>query len=358
MPIPFDDPTEANPNSVVAWLRFVEDAGGRGIRAALFQTSAQGEPLEFCFTRIDIRDASRGNGKLTVLSSLAKSLFRATTIPPELMLGLGGEIPSRVFTHDLRVRLPTYLVRPIDSTVRSGRDPFGSRNGNSQRLLWATEQPVRASDARRVLDDLMEYDDPFEPFDRVARCMTEAFADSRVHDLTSVSGLNTVITLSPPPERSATHLMTERESIQATGERGRRDLTLVERLWATLAAPTQHIPSSSDIHLEWPGELMPFQQDGVGALLNEPQLLLADDMGLGKTIQAIAAIRILRARRQIDSCLVVAPASVLDQWRREISKWAPELSAIIIRGPAADRSWQWAANSDVTLVVQHHCIEG
>ena len=80
------------------------------------------------------------------------------------------------------------------------------------------------------------------------------------------------------------------------------------------------------------------------------RLLLADDMGLGKTIQAVAAMRILRTRREIDSCLVVAPASVLDQWRREITKWAPELSAIIIRGSAADRSWQWSAERDVNLV--------
>ena len=79
-------------------------------------------------------------------------------------------------------------------------------------------------------------------------------------------------------------------------------------------------------------------------------LLLADDMGLGKTIQAIVALRLLRARRQIASCLVAAPASVLDQWRREIDKWAPELSAIIIRGSVNDRSWQWTAGRDVTLV--------
>ena len=50
------------------------------------------------------------------------------------------------------------------------------------------------------------------------------------------------------------------------------------------------------------------------------------------------------------SCLVAAPAGLLDQWRREIEKWAPELSAIIIRGSTSDRSWQWAAPRDVILV--------
>ena len=102
--------------------------------------------------------------------------------------------------------------------------------------------------------------------------------------------------------------------------------------------------------LEWPGELLPFQRDGVGALIGMDRLLLSDDMGLRKTVQAVAAFRILRARGEIRSCLVVAPASVLDQWRREIARWAPEMSAIIIRGSADDRAWQWRAKTDVALV--------
>ena len=95
---------------------------------------------------------------------------------------------------------------------------------------------------------------------------------------------------------------------------------------------------------------MPFQKEGVRSLVSSERLLLADDMGLGKTLQAIAAVRILCAQRVAESILVVAPASLLDQWRRELEKWAPELRAIIVRGPIADRAWQWGANVHVTLV--------
>ena len=230
-------------------------------------------------------------------------------------------------------------------------------NGNPQQLLWVTGQPRESSDAHRILDEVMERDDPLEPFERVAECLAKAFEYRRVRDLTGVIGLNTVVSLSAPPglaEYAATPLRGTHEAVRESSPRSswreRSDLTLAERLWAVLAAPRKLPRPRWNTLLEWPGELMPFQQDGVRALLDMDQLLLADDMGLGKTIQAVAAMRILRARREIRSCLVVAPASVLDQWRRETAKWAPELSAIIIRGSATDRSWQWAAERDVTLI--------
>ena len=360
MPIPFEDSTEPNPHKAIAWLRVVEETDGEGIRAALFQTSTQGEPLSFCFTRMDARDPSLGqsmNGRLTALPTLAKSLFRATDLSPGLILGLADEIPGEVFTDNLQVKLPFCLIRPTDSIMYAGLESIGSTNRNSQRLLWVTEQSVRVSDAHRVLDDLMEHDDPFEPFDRVIECMSEAFKNQQVRSLVSVPGLSTVISLFPPAKRTRltdTPSMRTRQVIRESkplpSPKEQSDPILAERLWTILAAPQQHSASLEDIQLKWPGELMPFQEDGVHALLDMERLLLADDMGLGKTVQAVAAMRILRARREIESCLVVTPASVLDQWRREITKWAPELSAIIIRGPAADRSWQWSANRDVTLV--------
>ena len=95
---------------------------------------------------------------------------------------------------------------------------------------------------------------------------------------------------------------------------------------------------------------MPFQRDGVRALIGSERLLLADDMGLGKTLQVIAALRVLFVRRAIESALVVAPASVLDQWRQELQKWAPELRAMIVRGAQEDRAWQWAAQVHVAIV--------
>ena len=142
-------------------------------------------------------------------------------------------------------------------------------------------------------------------------------------------------------------------SSQQTGPSGGEprpsaDRDLASRLRRILS-PTGTEPSSID-SLEWAGALMPFQEDGVRTLLSSDRLLLADDMGLGKTLQVIAALRIMKHRGDIRHTLVAAPASLLDQWRGELRKWAPELSAIIIRGSAPDRGWQWQADTDVTLV--------
>lgn len=126
--------------------------------------------------------------------------------------------------------------------------------------------------------------------------------------------------------------------------------SLAERLRILLAPPLDSLLPGPKTVLDWAGELMPFQRDGVRALIGSERLLLADDMGLGKTLQVIAALRILFVQRFIESALVVAPASLLDQWRQELTKWAPELRAIIIRGTQMDRGWQWAAGVHITIV--------
>ena len=170
----------------------------------------------------------------------------------------------------------------------------------------------------------------------------------------------TVIALSPIPDRSSyavnsPHLGIIRERARPGGSPSRSTRTsdnasLLARLRSILSPPLESLLPGPQSVLQWPGELMPFQLDGVRALIGSERLLLADDMGLGKTLQVIAALRVLFVRRAIESALLVAPASILDQWRQELLKWAPELKAIIIRGTQMDRGWQWNAEVHVTIV--------
>ncbi len=60
---------------------------------------------------------------------------------------------------------------------------------------------------------------------------------------------------------------------------------------------------------------------------------LADDMGLGKTVQALS---LLLKRKSKGAVLVVAPASVCENWFREIVKFTPSLNPLIF-GNETDR---------------------
>lgn len=60
---------------------------------------------------------------------------------------------------------------------------------------------------------------------------------------------------------------------------------------------------------------------------------LADDMGLGKTVQSIA---FLLAHASEGPSMVVAPASVVPNWQREMARFAPSLRAQLLSGHTAD----------------------
>ena len=344
--IPFNDLTEADA-AVAAWLRFAREADG-GIWGALFETSGQGDPLSFCFTRVDLRDPSLDDSVdagASALTSLVKTLFQVAQRSPALVFCLAEELPPGVIETAVRPQMPFCRISPTAEPARAngGGSPA---TWTPAQLSWAVGQPSEGSLARHLLSELLERSEPWEPLRRAGEALAEAFADETVRAMVALPGLTTVVVLPSPPQHQ------EQQATQPpAGLQGEwRGLTLAERLWRALAAPVWSPGIAPDVRLDWPGALMPFQVEGVQALLSNDRLLLADDMGLGKTLQAIAALRILHARGESASCLVAAPASLLGQWRREIAKWAPELSAIIVQGNTADRAWQWAADRDVTLV--------
>jgi hypothetical protein len=57
-------------------------------------------------------------------------------------------------------------------------------------------------------------------------------------------------------------------------------------------------------------------------------LCLADDMGLGKTVQILAHLQLLKQKGR--TSLIVVPASLLENWRKEIDKFTPDLRTTFI----------------------------
>lgn len=82
-------------------------------------------------------------------------------------------------------------------------------------------------------------------------------------------------------------------------------------------------------------ELRPYQLEGFRWLVRLAEwstgAVLADDMGLGKTIQSIA---LLLVRRSMGPALVIAPTSVVPNWRRELATFAPSLKVALIQSGA------------------------
>jgi non-specific serine/threonine protein kinase len=86
-------------------------------------------------------------------------------------------------------------------------------------------------------------------------------------------------------------------------------------------------------------QLRPYQKLGVQWLWTLRGLglggCLADDMGLGKTIQALGVLAMRRrqqgkkGKKNKGSDLLVVPASLVDNWRLEIERFAPELKVLI-----------------------------
>ena len=178
MPIPFEDLGEAEPTGAIGFLRFVDEADGKGIRGALFLTSGRAEPLDFCFTRVEVQQSflwRRGDARRQAVTALIKALFQAANRVPVLILGLADEIPRQVFADDIHVQIPLCLVAPSEAAAQAEMTVF--QPARSVSLTWAGEQPGDGSEAIRLLEGFMRRHDPLEPFVRAAAGLEEAFND-------------------------------------------------------------------------------------------------------------------------------------------------------------------------------------
>jgi len=127
--------------------------------------------------------------------------------------------------------------------------------------------------------------------------------------------------------------------------------------------------------------LRPYQLRGVRWLVghyhNGLGACLADDMGLGKTLQTIALLLYAKAQtreappaaalpnRQLDlfqvwqaelrplHALVILPASLVFNWRRELEKFAPSLYVYEQTGPKRLKDARALAGHDVVLTTYH-----
>jgi SNF2 family DNA or RNA helicase len=101
------------------------------------------------------------------------------------------------------------------------------------------------------------------------------------------------------------------------------------------------------------GELRDYQSFGLAWMraLGELGLggCLADDMGLGKTVQVLALLAGRRRAERAGPSLVVAPKSVVFNWRDETARFAPSLRVLDHTGSARMAPGAHFADHDIVL---------
>lgn len=124
-------------------------------------------------------------------------------------------------------------------------------------------------------------------------------------------------------------------------------------------SPLAFAPSGDDVPAGIQATLYPYQisgwrwlkfllAEGVGGLL-------ADEMGLGKTLQIISALSD-SGGAPLRPALIIAPGSLLENWRREISKFAPHIQVLKHHGPHRTGRPSELKNYDVVVTSYDNAV--
>lgn len=105
---------------------------------------------------------------------------------------------------------------------------------------------------------------------------------------------------------------------------------------------------------QFKGKLRDYQQKGVDWLnfLREYRLggILADDMGLGKTVQTLAHLMIEKTSGRLNKpCLIIAPTSLMENWRSEAVQFAPSLKIVTSQGQSRKKLQAALPTADLIL---------
>jgi len=100
--------------------------------------------------------------------------------------------------------------------------------------------------------------------------------------------------------------------------------------------------------------LRDYQQQGLNWLqfLREYNFagILADDMGLGKTVQALCHLLVEKeSGRMTRPCLIIAPTSLMGNWRREAERFTPDLKILTLQGTERKQHFDKIKDYDLIL---------
>ena len=174
MPIEFHDAEAVEVLGFAAFLH-VEFAGETAYGALLF-INARGEPQEFVFTHLELlskvlwRGADRAAG---AARRLCASLFASATLAPRFLLFRAEAVAPSLFGDEggISLAIPAGAV-----TAGDENDGFETFDGKGEmiwtRVAWSGDAPNG-----ELFELLVERGLVWEPFERAARGLREAFGD-------------------------------------------------------------------------------------------------------------------------------------------------------------------------------------
>ena len=105
--------------------------------------------------------------------------------------------------------------------------------------------------------------------------------------------------------------------------------------------------------------LFDYQKSGCNWLAfmyrNRCGCILGDEMGLGKTLQVIGLIGYMKEHTSKINALVVAPISLLENWKREISKFYPSMKVLVHHGAKRTGYYKDFLDYDVVVTSYSNC---
>jgi hypothetical protein len=176
MTIPFRV-LESDSPGTAAFLRVIPFSEGGGYDGVLFVMRAGGEPVEFCFSRVETpRTALWRKGDLVRRATieLARALLQVCSDSPSVLFLRADEVAPDVFESGLSVDIPVCRVASsLDLVLASPREHEEAPAAGDLHLFWSPEAPGEGHVARMLVDRLIATSLLTEPFERAEAGLRE-----------------------------------------------------------------------------------------------------------------------------------------------------------------------------------------
>jgi hypothetical protein len=180
VPIPYNDQDVLEDLGTAAFLRVESSSEPLGLRGALFQINARGEPMEFTYNRVETPSTflwRPADIRRAAVRRLTASLLTICPRVPRLILCRAAEVPAETFGEDLAVEMPVCRVASGLAEARPGEGESTETADGEQpiHLFWYPAPPAEETPERLLIRELALHGLLTEPFDRASIGLAELY---------------------------------------------------------------------------------------------------------------------------------------------------------------------------------------